>query len=81
MLARHRRQPDSAGAVIRHDEHVTALEHAVLAAFTTETTCSRKRNRPPSDASLAALAAVRGLPAVSPAPASMDEYARLAEAC
>ena len=30
VLARHRRLPDSAGAVIRHDEHVTALEHAVL---------------------------------------------------
>ncbi len=31
-LARHRREPDHAGAVVRADEHVTALEAAVLAA-------------------------------------------------
>jgi hypothetical protein len=48
VLARHRRQPDSAGAVMRHDEHVAALEHAVLAAFTDRAPCRRKVHRPPS---------------------------------
>ena len=33
VLARHRREPDGAGVIARHDEHVVALEHAVLAAF------------------------------------------------
>ncbi|HEV7451083.1 MAG TPA: IS21 family transposase, partial [Pseudonocardiaceae bacterium] len=33
VLARHHRAPDGAGAVIRDAGHVTALEHAVLAAF------------------------------------------------
>jgi len=30
-LARHHREPDHAGKITRSDEHVTALEHAVLA--------------------------------------------------
>ena len=81
LIGEHRLAITGGAQTIRTREHAQALEHAVLAAFTTSKTCSRKRNRPPSDASLAALAAVRGLPAVSPAPASMHEYARLAEAC
>jgi len=81
LIGEHRLAVAGGAQTIRTREHAQALERAVLAAFTTETACSRKRNRPPSDASLAALAAVRGLPALSPAPASMDEYARLAEAC
>ena len=48
VLARHRRQPDSAGAVIRHDEHVSALEHAVLAAFTDRAPC-RASTTPPAE--------------------------------
>lgn len=34
VLARHRREPDSAGALVRDTVHVTALETAVLAAST-----------------------------------------------
>lgn len=53
VLARHRRQPDSAGAVIRHDEHVAALERTVLAAFTDRAPCRRKVRRPASSAARA----------------------------
>ena len=60
VLARHRRQPDSAGAVIRHDEHVTALEHAVLAAFTDRAPCRAKTRRPPSEAARAEAARITG---------------------
>ncbi len=80
-IAEHRLAIPGAGQTIRAREHAKALEQAVLAAFTTDKTCSRKRNRPPSDVSLAALAALRGVPAASPPPASMRDYARLAEAC
>lgn len=51
----------------------------MLAAFTTDKTCPAKRNRPPSERSLAELAALRGIDAGTPAPASMQDYARLAE--
>ena len=60
VLARHRRLPDSAGAVIRDDEHVTALEHAVLAAFTDRAPCRAKTRRPPSEAARAEAARIIG---------------------
>jgi len=81
VIGEHRLAVPGGAQTIRTREHAQALEQAVLAAFTTDKACSRKRNRPPSDASLAALAELRGLPAASPAPASMQDYARLAEAC
>lgn len=81
IIGEHRLAVAGGGQTIRTREHAAALERAVLAAFTTDTACSRKTNKPPSEASLAALAAIRGLDGRSPAPASMTEYARLAEAC
>ena len=53
VLARHERAPDGAGAFIRDDVHVRALERAVLAAFSTSKPCKRKARRPPSPAALA----------------------------
>jgi len=50
VLARHRRHPDGAGAVVRADEHVAALERAVLAGFTDRAPCAAKVRRPPSPA-------------------------------
>ncbi len=47
-LARHHREPDHAGKITRSDEHVTALEHAVLGAFTDRAPCRGKERRPPS---------------------------------
>jgi hypothetical protein len=53
VLARHRREPDGAGVMVRDTVHVTALETAVLAAFTTGRPCHRKARRPPTPAALA----------------------------
>lgn len=52
VLARHRREPDGAGVVARASEHVVALEHAVLAAFSDRAPCRSKQRRPPSTAAL-----------------------------
>jgi len=53
VVARHVRQPDGAGVVLRDDVHVAALQTAVLAAFDTSAPCPRKVRRPPSPAALA----------------------------
>lgn len=48
VLARHRREPDGAGVLVRDVGHVHALATAVLAAFDTSKPCARKVRRPPS---------------------------------
>jgi len=60
VLARHRREPDGAGVLVRDTMHVTALETAVLAAFSTAKACHRKARRPPSPAALAEAEQLRG---------------------
>ena len=80
VIGEHRLAVAGGGQTIRTREHAHALETAVLTAFTTDKACARKRNRPPSEASLAALAAIRGLDGASPETASMHDYARLAQA-
>jgi transposase len=61
VLARHRREPDHAGAVVRDEGHVTALEKKVLAARgQAGRPCNRKERRPPSAAAMAAADAIRG---------------------
>jgi transposase len=60
VLARHRREPDGAGVVVRADDHVVALEHAVLAGFTDRAPCRSKQRRPPSAAALAEAARLAG---------------------
>jgi len=60
VLARHRREPDGAGVLVRDTLHVTALETAVLAAFSTGKPCHRKARRPPSPAALAHAEQLRG---------------------
>jgi transposase len=61
VLARHRRAGDHAGAVVRDDGHVAALETRVLAARgQAGRPCRRKERRPPSARALAEAAAVRG---------------------
>lgn len=81
QIAAHRRALSGAGQTIRSSEHAAALQDAVLDAFTTQTACAGKVNRPPGDEALAALAALHGH---DPEPASvidLDRYAALAEAC
>lgn len=59
LLAHHVRQPDGAGAVIRLDEHVSALSKLVLANFSDREPCRRKTRRPPSAAALAEAERIR----------------------
>jgi transposase len=81
LLATHRRASAGGGQLIRSREHAALLEEAVLAAFTTQTGCRRKTNKPPGQTALAELARLRGHdPAPAPA-ASLERYAELAEAC
>lgn len=60
VLAKHRREPDGAGVIARAAEHVVALEHAVLAAFSDRAPCRSKQRRPPSLAALAEAGRLRG---------------------
>jgi hypothetical protein len=77
IIARHRRAPDGAGLVVRSEEHRAALEHAVLAAFTTARPCRRKENRPPSATALALAAQLTGSSEVA---VDLSAYAVLMEA-
>lgn len=49
LLASHYRENPGGGYVLRDPAHKAALEHLVLAAFTTDAPCRRKANRPPGD--------------------------------
>ena len=60
VLARHRREPDGAGVLVRDTMHVQALQTAVLAAFDSSTPCARKVRRPPTPAALAEAEHLRG---------------------
>ena len=53
LLASHARETPGGGYVVRDPAHKAALEHVVLAAFTTDPPCRRKANRPPGDAARA----------------------------
>jgi transposase len=53
LLASHYRQTPGGGYVVRDPAHKAALEHVVLAAFSTDPPCRRKANRPPGDAARA----------------------------
>jgi hypothetical protein len=78
-VATHRRARAGAGQTVRASEHQVALERAVLDAFTTQTACRRKLNRPPGDGALAELAKLHGhVNTVAPV-VSLIDYARLAE--
>src|SRR6266571_254591 len=71
VLARHRREPDHAGAVVRDEGHVAALEKKVLAARGQAAgPCHRKERRPPSAAALAGAAVIRGQAGAPGAPAA-----------
>jgi transposase len=59
VLARHVREPDGAGAVVRSEQHVSELTRVVLANFTDRAPCRRKTRRPPDEAALAEAARLR----------------------
>lgn len=58
-LARHVRHPDGAGAIVRAEEHVTALTSVVLSAFSDREPCRRKTRRPPTADALAEAERIR----------------------
>ena len=80
-VATHRRAPTGAEQTVRsHRARKSQLERAVLAAFTTQTACRRKTNRPPGDGALAELAKLHGHAPDQVAPVvSLTDYAKLAE--
>jgi hypothetical protein len=82
VLARHRREPDGAGVIARAAEHVVALEHTVLAAFSDRAPCRSKQRRPPSPAALAEAGRLRGAPAAAGEHVVVDlaDYAAAAQA-
>jgi len=81
VLAKHRRQPDHAGVVLRDDGHVAALEAVVLAgANATAGRCKHKTRRPLTEAALAEAALVRGEPVASPGDNVLVDLAQYAAA-
>ena len=60
VLAVHHRAPDGSGVIARHNQHVTALETAVLAGFSDRAPCRSKQRRPPTAAALAEADRLRG---------------------
>lgn len=60
LLARHRLATPGQNMIVRDHGHAVALGRAVLAAFTTDTPCRRKDNRPPSDKAKTLAATITG---------------------
>lgn len=78
-VATHRRAPAGGGQTVRTPQHDQALQEAVLAAFTTQTSCRRKANRPPGEGALIELARLHDRGS-EPAPVvCLADYAKLAE--
>jgi len=80
LVATHRRLPGGAGQVARTELHRSALEQAVLAAFTTRTPCRRKPNRPPSPEALKLAMALDPEALTEPELPTLASYAALASA-
>jgi hypothetical protein len=79
-VATHRRAPNGAEQTVRLSEHQVQLEQAVLDAFTTQTACRSKRNRPPGKDALAELSRLHDHAPAHVAPVvSLGDYAKLAE--
>jgi transposase len=75
VLARHRRAVDGAGAIVRAEQHVAALERAVLAGFSDRAPCRPKTRRPPSQAARAEAAALVERPGPDPVVVDFAVYA------
>jgi transposase len=69
VVALHHRVADGSGATIRSEHHVTALNTAALAAFTTARPHRRKQRIPPGPAAQAAANVLRG----NATPSGQDE--------
>ena len=78
-VATHRRAAAGAGHTIRTAAHDAALRNAVLNAFTTQTGCRRKANRPPGDGALIELARLHDSGTKPAQVICLADYAKLAE--
>ena len=78
LAATHRRLPAGAGQIVRTGADRSALEQAVLAAFTTRPRCARKPNRPPSAQALTLAAALSPEALIEPELPTLEAYATLA---
>lgn len=79
LVATHRRALAGSDQTVRSSEHGAQLEQAVLDAFTTQTACRRKVNRPPGRDALAELARLHGQPEREAPVVSLEHYAALAK--
>lgn len=78
-VAVHPRRPDGAGACVRTEVHVTALNTAALAAFTTAAPHRSKRRIPPGPDAREAAAVLRGdTPAQTGSVIDLTRYAEAA---
>jgi transposase len=78
-VAVHTRRPDGAGATVRSEAHITALNTAALAAFSTAGPHRSKRRIPPGPAARQAANVLRGNHIPAP-PAPVIDLTRYAEA-
>ncbi|NNG34433.1 Mu transposase domain-containing protein [Nakamurella aerolata] len=77
----HHRRPDGAGAVVRTEQHVTALNTAAMTATTPAAPHRSKQRIPPGPAARAAADTLRGrtpTPAASAAVIDLNQYAQAA---
>lgn len=80
VIARHHRAVDGAGVTVRDHVHVTALDHAAMAAATSAVPHRRKQRIPPGPAAQAAAAALTGTStAAAGAVTDLAAYARAAQ--
>lgn len=79
VIARHRRAGDGAGVTVRDHGHVTALDHAAMAAATSAAPHRRKQRIPPGPAAQAAAAALTRTGPVSGTVTDLAVYARAAQ--
>ena len=79
-VALHHRAADGTGATIRSEHHVTALNKAALAAFTTTKPHRRKQRIPPGPAARHAADVLRGITDIEPAVVDLTVYAAAAAA-
>ena len=79
LLASHARHVPGAGYVVRDPLHRSALEHEVLAAFTTAGPCQKKQNRPPGAAARQEARKLLGAYEDHEVVVSLDAYQSLVE--
>lgn len=80
VVASHRRAPSGAGQAIRISAHARALEHQVLAQFSTgQAPRKRKANRPPGEEAIAEARRLREGSAADAVVVDLAAYARAAE--